>query len=321
MVATRSHPNDFPPPVESPTKRTTRSESTATTSAPSFSPKLSSTTTSAAFQSTRPRTMASLNQTPIRRDAADWRHKVPAITIPWLALSLPLVIWDTIYIMGRPHTFAGGAIAWPMYKPYELYGRVDPVYSPEAYYSGLGWTGAQGLGNVFETLAYVAYLWIVMVHGQDKGRGEGVLGSLGVIGKKRAVEGDWAAMASLVGYTTFMITVAKSILYCKSPKSLVSGSQFLIRIVNRVQRRLYGISHLEQQHLVQFCLCFRNTQVSLDYNARTSECEANIQLSKFCMDLGPIIPLLHLRRRNFGRAHLRNGGQKESKVDIRNNEQ
>jgi hypothetical protein len=117
--------------------------------------------------------------------------------------------------MGRPHTFTGGAIAWPMYKPYELYGRVDPVYSPEAYYSGLGWTGAQGLGNVFETLAYLVYLWIVVAHGQDKGRGEGVLGSLGAVGKKRTVEGYWGAVSSLAGYTTFMITVAKSVLYCK----------------------------------------------------------------------------------------------------------
>lgn len=161
--------------------------------------------------------------------------------------------------MGRPHTFTGGAIAWPLYIPYELYGRVDPVYSPEAYYSGLGWTGAQGLGNIFETLAYLAYLWIVMVHGQDKGNGEGVLGSLGAVGKKRTVEGYWGAISSLAGYTTFMITVAKSGLYCMSLLSLKADVHSLICVANRVQRRLHGIPHLEQQHMVQLHLRFRDS--------------------------------------------------------------
>lgn len=147
----------------------------------------------------------------------------PPIAFPWLALSLPLVVWDTIYIMGRPHTFAGGAIAWPLYVPYELYGRVDPVYSIEAYNSGLGWTGAQGLGNVFETLAYVAYAYIVIAYGHDEGRAEGILGSLGAVGRRRKVHGFWGAVASLVGYTTFMVTVAKSVLYCEYGSGLVVG--------------------------------------------------------------------------------------------------
>ena len=129
--------------------------------------------------------------------------------------------------MGRPHTFAGGALAWPLYVPYELYGRVDPVYSIEAYYSGLGWTGAQGLGNVFETLAYFAYAYIVIAYGRDEGRAEGFLGSLGVIGRKRRVYGFWGAVASLVGYTTFMVTVAKSVLYCKYGPSFAFGAVLL----------------------------------------------------------------------------------------------
>lgn len=119
--------------------------------------------------------------------------------------------------MGRPHTFAGGVIAWPFYKPYELYGRVDPVYSPEAYYSGLGWTGAQGLGNIFETLAYLAYLYIIVTYGRkEEHMGKGAFGFQKGVNTKRRVEGYWGAIASLTGYTTFMITVAKSVLYCKS---------------------------------------------------------------------------------------------------------
>ncbi|GAB7322721.1 hypothetical protein MBLNU13_g03613t1 [Cladosporium sp. NU13] len=236
MVATRNHPRDFPPPVESPTKltkRTTRSaEPTSTT--PSKSPTSSKpaveTTTitpSSSSADSKPSSKSSITTSPAARtrpmsytsslksprDAPRWSHTPPPIAFPWLALSLPLVVWDTIYIMGRPHTFAGGAIAWPLYVPYELYGRVDPVYSIEAYYSGLGWTGAQGLGNVFETLAYVAYAYIVVAYGRDEGRAEGILGSLGAVGRRRRVDGFWGAVASLVGYTTFMVTVAKSVLY------------------------------------------------------------------------------------------------------------
>lgn len=133
--------------------------------------------------------------------------------------------------MGRPHTFAGGAIAWPMYVPYELYGRVDPVYSTEAYYSGLGWTGAQGLGNVFETLAYFAYMYVVIAYGRDEGRGNGLVGSLGAIGRTRKVEGYWGVIASLLGYTTFMVTIAKSVLYCELWRRLVGE----YRITNTLQ--------------------------------------------------------------------------------------
>jgi len=154
--------------------------------------------------------------TPRTPNAQLWAHTPPAITLPWLAVGIPLVIWDTIYILGRPHTFAGGAIAWPLWIPYELYGRVDPVYSPESYYNGLGWTGAQALGNVFETLAYFFYMWIVVTHGRKVGKGEGVFGSMGPVGEKRRVEGMWGAVANLVGYTTFMVTLAKTVLYSRS---------------------------------------------------------------------------------------------------------
>jgi hypothetical protein len=153
--------------------------------------------------------------TPKTPNAELWAHTPPAITLPWLSIGIPLVIWDTIFILGRPHTFAGGAIAWPLWIPYELYGRVDPVYSPESYYNGLGWTGAQALGNVFETLAYFFYLWIVFTYGRKEGKGPGVLGSLGAVGERRRVEGMWGAVANLVGYTTFMVTLAKTVLYSR----------------------------------------------------------------------------------------------------------
>jgi hypothetical protein len=192
-----------------------------------------------------------------------WAHTPPAITLPWLSIGLPLVIWDTIYILGRPHTFAGGAIAWPLWIPYELYGRVDPVYSPESYYNGLGWTGAQALGNVFETLAYFFYVWIVVTHGRKEGKVEGLLGSLGALGEKRRVGGMWGAVANLVGYTTFMVTLAKTVLYSRSWETrLVDGIDADV-CLRSVQRCLHGIPDFLAQQLVQLHLRLRPTQVSI----------------------------------------------------------
>lgn len=275
MVATRNHPRDFPPPVESPTKRTTRSfessSTTTTNSAQSTSPKQFSMSTSTALPPTRMRPTSSLEHTPIRRKTLGWCHTPPAITVPWLAVSLPLVIWDTIYILGRPHTFAGGAIAWPMYVPYELYGRVDPVYSIDAYYNKLGWTAAQGLGNLFETLAYFAYLYILVTYGRNEGKGDGLLGSLGAVGSKRRIDGFWGVIASLLGYTTFMVTVAKSVLYCKV-FSHIHGNFEAINMLIRVQRLLHGQPNLLQQHLVQLHIRLCSTQVSPSHRSLRKWC-------------------------------------------------
>lgn len=205
MVGTRNHPRDFPAPTESPTKRTTRASSATTssssTNAKDTAPALPKPSTNTTASPTKPRT---------RRTNSSWQHAPPLLALPWLAISLPLVIWDTGYIMLRPHTLPGGSLHWPLYAPYELYGRVDPVYSPGAYHASLGWTGAQGLGNAFETLAYAAYMWIVLAKGRRE-EGEGVWW----LGGSWVVEGWWGPVGALVGYTTFAVTMMKSVLYCK----------------------------------------------------------------------------------------------------------
>jgi hypothetical protein len=268
MVGTRSHPEDFPATsTESPAKRTTRASGSTTSSSvemPPPSPQVSYPLTSNMKQvPIKSQPSSTSRTTPRTPNAQLWAHTPPAITLPWLSIGLPLVIWDTIYILGRPHTFAGGAIAWPLWIPYELYGRVDPVYSPESYYNGLGWTGAQALGNVFETLAYFFYIWIVVMHGRKEGKVPGVLGSLGALGEKRRVGGMWGAVANLVGYTTFMVTLAKTVLYSRSWETrLVDGIDADV-CLRSVQRCLHGIPDFLAQQLVQLHLRLRPTQVSI----------------------------------------------------------
>ena len=116
----------------------------------------------------------------------------------------------------------GGKLHYPFWVPYELYGKVDLVYSPAAYHARNGWTGAQGLINVVETLAYFVYLYIVYAYGeQDNVQGRGapdknIMGRLQALSESRTLSGKPAAIAVMLCYSTALVTFSKTVLYCKS---------------------------------------------------------------------------------------------------------
>ncbi len=78
MVSTRGHPKEFPEPDLTPTR-----------SSPS-TPSKSSRSRGARKGS--------------------WAHTPSNLAIIWLLVSLPLVIWDTGYVMFRPLTMPGGSL-------------------------------------------------------------------------------------------------------------------------------------------------------------------------------------------------------------------
>ncbi|KAK5122255.1 hypothetical protein LTR85_004165 [Meristemomyces frigidus] len=206
MVATRNHPKDFePPPSESPTKRSTRTstEPSATATA-TESPSKRFTRTFTKPQATEsptkrtPRTPISTTITshtaptlaasppqPMSRTRTSassvtaytrsgWSHTPSNMTLIWLAISLPLVIWDTGYVVLRPYSMPGGSLHSPIWKPYGLYGTIDHVYGFKSYNAHNGWTLAQGSVNAVETAAYFVYLYLVYAYGQQEttqGRG------------------------------------------------------------------------------------------------------------------------------------------------------
>ncbi|TVY18879.1 hypothetical protein LARI1_G004394 [Lachnellula arida] len=177
MVSTRGHPKDFPEPDLTPTKAT-----------------------------------------PSRRSRGNgkWAHTPSNITIGWLLISLPLVAWDTGYVLLRPHSMPGGFLHWPLWVPYELYGRVDYIYGWKAFNSRNGFTGAQGLLNVVESLMYVYYLYILYTSGKQvaaQGRGAPKTAIAGFWGEQRRVEGTRGALAALVGYSAGLMTFSKTVLY------------------------------------------------------------------------------------------------------------
>ncbi|KAI1212390.1 uncharacterized protein F4807DRAFT_415926 [Annulohypoxylon truncatum] len=162
---------------------TTRSASRAASVAPSSPP-----TTSTGSSSSRSRSA--------------WTHAPTRTTLFWFGLSLPLVIWDTGYVLLRPLTMEGGPLHYPLYAPYKLYGEVDHVYGWKAFHARSGFTAAQGALNLVETLMYLFYVATYL------GKRAAVKGST-----TKALTGRPAAMAVLVAFSAAVMTLSKTVLY------------------------------------------------------------------------------------------------------------
>ncbi|KAM0482356.1 hypothetical protein ACHAPX_002873 [Trichoderma viride] len=133
--------------------------------------------------------------------STSFRHAPTTATLVWLAISLPLVIWDTGYVLLRPLSMPGGSLHWPVWAPYKLYGEVDHIYGWKAFNAGNGFTSAQGLLNAAETLMYLYYLaaWLFSSKTTDGG--------------SRVLAGRGGARATLFGYAAAVMTLSKTILY------------------------------------------------------------------------------------------------------------
>lgn len=152
------------------------------------------------------------------------------MTLLWLAISLPAVIWDTGYVLLRPYSMPGGPLHRPLWQPYGLYGTIDHTYGFKAWEANDGWTAAQGSINAVETAAYLFYLYLVYAYGRPEARqGTGapdrgdMLARLRGLSESRTLYGRVAALAVVVAYTTAVVTFAKTVLYCELGVSLLRG--------------------------------------------------------------------------------------------------
>lgn len=134
--------------------------------------------------------------------AHSWSHAPTTLTLAWLAISLPLVIWDTGYVLGRPATMPGGWAHSPLWTPYELYGRVDHMYGFKQWNLGNGFTAAQGFLNVVETVMYLVY-WGIWYRASAAAVG----------GERKRIAGRAGAFAVVVGLSASVMTVSKTVLY------------------------------------------------------------------------------------------------------------
>jgi hypothetical protein len=227
MVSTRQTPRgNFPAFEPSPTKKSSRTStaSPAPTSPPdlaSLSPMEQSFARRAAKNA---RELASESiavaspPAPSEVDESTWCHTASNLTVLWICVSMPLVLWDSLYILLRPHTFAGGALQWPIWKPYEIYAAIDKVYSRSAWDAREGFGGAQGVLNAVELIMYGLYAMILYNHGVPAAAGTGLQVSQGVSawfagGVK--VRGKVGNRALIIGFAASVMTLSKTVLYCE----------------------------------------------------------------------------------------------------------
>lgn len=145
------------------------------------------------------------------RSISAWSHTTDALTLLWLFISLPLVVWDCGYVLGRPYTLSGGKWHDPVWSLYKIYAKVDLLYGWEAVHRNDGFTGAQGLLNVIETALYAWYLYIVFTAGRTNSGATGIKTAL----SSRKVFGRSAGLACIVGFTAAVMTCSKTVLYGK----------------------------------------------------------------------------------------------------------
>lgn len=238
MVSTRQHPRgNFPATEPSPTKKQPSRNSTP---APTGSPDLSSSPT---FKSVTRRAVSTARSVasdtiavtsppaPSQVGESTWCHTVSNITVFWLTVSIPLVLWDSLYILLRPHTFSGGKVQWPIWKPYEIYASIDKVYSRSAWDAKEGFGGAQGVLNAVELVLYGLYAMIIYNHSAPARAGTGLQVSEGVsawLSGGRKVRGKVGNRALMIGFAASVMTLSKTTLYCECASAIYCEARELI---------------------------------------------------------------------------------------------
>lgn len=129
---------------------------------------------------------------------------------------------DSLYILLRPHTMAGGFLQWPLWKPYEIYAAIDHVYGQPGWDQKDGFGGGQGAVNAIEVVLYGLYMMIVYNHGVKAAGGSGLQIGSGVKGWASGgvrVRGSKGNVALIIGFTASVMTLSKTVLYCASSPS------------------------------------------------------------------------------------------------------
>ncbi|KAF2020607.1 hypothetical protein BU24DRAFT_3891 [Aaosphaeria arxii CBS 175.79] len=213
MVSTRHHPSEFPPPEASPTKSSSpRKSSRRSTASPAPEEIPTSSPTSLTKRAVS-NAVASANGNGNARSVG-WSHTASNITIAWVTVSMPLVIWDILYLLLRPHTMTGGMLQWPIWKPYEIYANVDYVYGQPGWDHKDGFGGAQAVLNLVEVIFYGLYIMIVYNHGKPAAGGRGLqVGVKGWLSGGVRIEGRKGNQALIMGFAAAVMTLSKTTLY------------------------------------------------------------------------------------------------------------
>lgn len=113
---------------------------------------------------------------------------------------------------------AGGALQWPLWKPYEVYASIDHVYGWPGWENRNGFGGAQGVLNAIELVLYGLYAMVIYKHGLSASSGTGVQldqGKGSALSGGVKVRGKAGNRALIIGFTAAVMTLSKTVLYCE----------------------------------------------------------------------------------------------------------
>jgi uncharacterized membrane protein (DUF106 family) len=85
--------------------------------------------------------------------------------------------------------------------------------------------------NLVESVLYIFYLWIVFKYGKSRVKGSQSNMAMWWVKDEKTVPGMTGALGLLVAYSAALMTVAKTILYCKCSGPTDFGGSFLIDIM------------------------------------------------------------------------------------------
>ncbi|KAF8150926.1 hypothetical protein B0H34DRAFT_156886 [Crassisporium funariophilum] len=80
----------------------------------------------------------------------------------WFLITAPLILWDAGYVLMRPRSMEGGDLRW-FWSGFDIYERIDNVYSVKGYHEKAGFAPAAAVLNLVETSLNLVYLLLVHV--------------------------------------------------------------------------------------------------------------------------------------------------------------
>ncbi|PPQ79099.1 hypothetical protein CVT25_002892 [Psilocybe cyanescens] len=80
----------------------------------------------------------------------------------WFLITAPIILWDASYVLMRPRSMEGGDLRW-FWSGFDMYERIDTVYSVKGYHEKAGFAPAAAISNLIETSLNLAYLYAVYI--------------------------------------------------------------------------------------------------------------------------------------------------------------
>ncbi|KAF2466905.1 uncharacterized protein BDR25DRAFT_305769 [Lindgomyces ingoldianus] len=131
-----------------------------------------------------------------------WAHTTRLPILIWCLWAFPFTIWDTLYLLLRPHSLPGQKWHDSYFSHvFAIWASVDHIYGEEGWRNKSGFVLAQSAINVTEATLYMVYIWIILRSGSQ------------ISASKWRIGGRTGAWAVLVGEVAGCVTATKTAMY------------------------------------------------------------------------------------------------------------